>query len=470
MKEQVNLWKRILLKIGWVRRRAAANTFEAEMQEDTLTNVINRTLSAKLANHVTALVNERKIDAGVFSSKEYFKTIITELFGKKGKRFAEQLRIEKANLKTFPNLHITLVHTPSTCKVGQSSIIAFAYEGCKPAQAYILEHSFSKTLIVAQWEEGKIHVNYGSADDKVHFVKRIAELYNEADESPMSSFDELDGCLDKNVNATNLDQHPTPRRAYGHHQAKGTKMKKSLQICGGVVYALLVSVLLCIAFSFMSALALAYTNTWWRFILFLLIVEPVYIGIMSLVQTLVCMPEYFIVKNNKIAGYLQLPILILFGLYTVSVPFRCTFEYSAITWIMAVGMAINILIAFIMITMGAIGAFNEDEEDNLNTKTKASDAPGKALAIIIAVVIGACALFGVSKIVQAYSSQAAAPTHNKSTYNVAFVSESPNARKYHLSEDCPFLKRTVYPIRQTSIDEAESYGYDLCKYCSENYD
>lgn len=52
-----------------------------------------------------------------------------------------------------------------------------------------------------------------------------------------------------------------------------------------------------------------------------------------------------------------------------------------------------------------------------------------------------------------------------STWEFAYVSESPNARCYHYSEQCKALRRTTYEIETLSVDEAEDYDYEPCSLC-----
>lgn len=51
------------------------------------------------------------------------------------------------------------------------------------------------------------------------------------------------------------------------------------------------------------------------------------------------------------------------------------------------------------------------------------------------------------------------------TWEFAYISESPNARCYHYSEDCKALRRTSYDIEMLSVDEAEDYDYEPCNIC-----
>lgn len=52
-----------------------------------------------------------------------------------------------------------------------------------------------------------------------------------------------------------------------------------------------------------------------------------------------------------------------------------------------------------------------------------------------------------------------------STWEFAYVSESPNAHSYHYSENCKALRNTSYNIETLSIEEAEDYDYVPCNIC-----
>ena len=56
-------------------------------------------------------------------------------------------------------------------------------------------------------------------------------------------------------------------------------------------------------------------------------------------------------------------------------------------------------------------------------------------------------------------------TPDPSTWEFAYVSESPNAHRYHYSEHCKALRRTTYDIEMLSVDEAEDYEYEPCGLC-----
>lgn len=56
-------------------------------------------------------------------------------------------------------------------------------------------------------------------------------------------------------------------------------------------------------------------------------------------------------------------------------------------------------------------------------------------------------------------------TPDSSTWEFAYVSESPNAHRYHYSEQCNALRRTTYDIETLSVDEAEDYDYEPCSLC-----
>ena len=56
-------------------------------------------------------------------------------------------------------------------------------------------------------------------------------------------------------------------------------------------------------------------------------------------------------------------------------------------------------------------------------------------------------------------------TPDTDTWEFAYVSESPNARHFHYSEECKALRRTTYEIEILSVDEAEDYEYEPCSLC-----
>lgn len=56
-------------------------------------------------------------------------------------------------------------------------------------------------------------------------------------------------------------------------------------------------------------------------------------------------------------------------------------------------------------------------------------------------------------------------TPDSSTWEFAYVSESPNAHRYNYSEQCNALRRTTYDIETLSVDEAEDYDYEPCSLC-----
>lgn len=51
------------------------------------------------------------------------------------------------------------------------------------------------------------------------------------------------------------------------------------------------------------------------------------------------------------------------------------------------------------------------------------------------------------------------------TWEIAYVSESPNAHLFHYTAQCKTLLRTTYEIETLSVDEAEDYGYEPCSLC-----
>lgn len=51
------------------------------------------------------------------------------------------------------------------------------------------------------------------------------------------------------------------------------------------------------------------------------------------------------------------------------------------------------------------------------------------------------------------------------TWEFAYVSESPNAHRFHYTAQCKALQRTTYEIETLSVDDAEDYGYEPCSLC-----
>lgn len=56
-------------------------------------------------------------------------------------------------------------------------------------------------------------------------------------------------------------------------------------------------------------------------------------------------------------------------------------------------------------------------------------------------------------------------TPDASTWEFAYVSESPNAYSFHYSENCNALRKTTYDIELMSVEEAEDYDYEPCRLC-----
>lgn len=56
-------------------------------------------------------------------------------------------------------------------------------------------------------------------------------------------------------------------------------------------------------------------------------------------------------------------------------------------------------------------------------------------------------------------------TPDSSAWEFAYVSGSPNAHRYHYSEDCKALRKTSYGIETLSVEDAEDHDYEPCKLC-----
>lgn len=58
-------------------------------------------------------------------------------------------------------------------------------------------------------------------------------------------------------------------------------------------------------------------------------------------------------------------------------------------------------------------------------------------------------------------------TPNPNLWEFVYVSDSPNAHRYHYSNNCKALSKTSYNIELLTIEEAEDYDYEPCKLCLE---
>ena len=175
MSEKPSILKRFLLSIPWYRHRAAQRMIKDERKRDEMVDLCNRTIMYKIAPQLATLVTNGKIDESVFESIDYFKDIITKLFGKRAESFAANMKLERVLHKT-PGISIRLLIIPSSEEVGQSQMIAFVYGNGHQALAFSLEYSINKNLCVCEWIDGK-HINYGTVPDKREFVKKVIRLF-----------------------------------------------------------------------------------------------------------------------------------------------------------------------------------------------------------------------------------------------------------------------------------------------------
>lgn len=130
------------------------------------------------APSIVNLYNEGRIDIGTISSIEYHKHVITKVFGKKAKDIASQLKLEKANIKSNPNVLVYLLNIPSSMDVGQNDIVAFVVDSGGKAYCYNWEWSLQNTKMICAWQDEK-HLNFGMCNDKVEFVKTVIDLSKE---------------------------------------------------------------------------------------------------------------------------------------------------------------------------------------------------------------------------------------------------------------------------------------------------
>ena len=172
-KPKVNPLKKIFLAIPFLRHKIAKNTVKSS--DDDVISICNKTLSMKIAPLLVEEINTGKIKIDILSSKEYFRNILSHLFGKKSEVFLENMRIERRNIDTHPGIAVWLLETPSTGSIGQSSFIGFVYSKQNGVSAYTWEYSTNGSKAVCEWYD-KTHYYYGNAENISQFINEIVEL------------------------------------------------------------------------------------------------------------------------------------------------------------------------------------------------------------------------------------------------------------------------------------------------------
>ena len=175
-KPKISTLKRLLLAIPFFRHKKAENTVTSSDGEAI--SICNKMLSMKIVPMLVEEINTGKMGMDVLSSKEYFRNVLSHLFGKKSDEFIKRLRIERRDVDVNPNISVWLVETPSTGSVGQSAFIGFVYTKQKGVSAYTWEHSTNGSRAVCEWYD-KTHYYYGNAENISQFVNEIVELKTE---------------------------------------------------------------------------------------------------------------------------------------------------------------------------------------------------------------------------------------------------------------------------------------------------
>lgn len=194
-KKDIGWFKRLLLAIPFLRHKLVRESIKASVEERSLQNVINRSISYMIAPNLVGLFNEGKMDVSAFSDPSYFKNTVFRLFGKKANIIASQIKIEKAILRSSPKTQISLVIIPSSKDIGQSDIVAFVVNSKNQAYTYCWEWSLNQTHMICAWQDEN-HINYGECNDKVEFVKQILSISedwpSEKQYDDERKFDDLD--------------------------------------------------------------------------------------------------------------------------------------------------------------------------------------------------------------------------------------------------------------------------------------
>ena len=155
------------------------------MAENTVTSsdgdaisICNKMFSMKVSPMLVEEINTGKMGIDVLSSKEYFRNVLSHLFGKRSEVFINNLNIERRDLDVNPDISVWLMETPSTGSVGQSAFIGFVYTKQKGVSAYTWEHSTNGSRAVCEWYD-KTHYYYGNAENISQFVNEIVALKKE---------------------------------------------------------------------------------------------------------------------------------------------------------------------------------------------------------------------------------------------------------------------------------------------------
>lgn len=168
---------RLALSIPFLQRWRVKYTAKSIKIDGELTDTLNRAYAYMFSPALVDLYNSGKIGCETFLSPAYFRSIVIKMFGKKAKRFAEQIRVEKATLKADERIFISLLYLPSQNEIGQTYLIAYVVNRDNKASYYSWEWSFGQSKMICTWED-KEHLNFGACNDKVAFVKRVIELSN----------------------------------------------------------------------------------------------------------------------------------------------------------------------------------------------------------------------------------------------------------------------------------------------------
>lgn len=185
---EISLWERVLLKIPFVRKRLAINTYRVPAVEN-----INLFMAKEVLPHLCKMYSDRMItDSVCFVNRDYYVTVLKSLFGKQGESFGNQIKFEWAKIRGADRVKICVLTIPHESMVGQAVHIGIVMlESSNNAVSYSMEISADNKNAVCEWCN-KTHFFYDTVETKADFVKKIVSLSTDGESEDCSEYDELD--------------------------------------------------------------------------------------------------------------------------------------------------------------------------------------------------------------------------------------------------------------------------------------
>lgn len=175
----MNIFQRLIYAIPFLRHKCVRKEIASEKEELNLIDLCNRLISCIHAKNIVSLYNEGRFDLEAIETPDAYRFFVEKMIGKQSRSIMSKLKVERATIKTS-KCKVIIVHLPSTHEIGQAAMIGFVITESNKAFGYSLEYSINKLLMICSWEDDK-HFNYGTADDKVDFVRKIVQLSSQED-------------------------------------------------------------------------------------------------------------------------------------------------------------------------------------------------------------------------------------------------------------------------------------------------